>query len=150
MARTKQTAEYSAAELYARESAKGTTPSAKRKKLADPPVASFPLVDATLTPIKTPSEWASSGGHDADPVASLVRMLRDAVFSRIDNNGLLDYVTVGHATLQASFEEIERHAAYVQLMANLGSVRWTLVHVGTQQKQRIHVFNIVINQRGVT
>lgn len=144
MARTKQTAEYSAAELHVRESAKGTAPSAKRKKLADP--HEFSLVDTALTLIKTPSEWASSGGHDADPIASFVRMLRDAVFSRIDNNGLLDYVTVGHATLQAPFEEIERHAAYAQLVADLNQRRWALVHVGTQQKQRIHVFNIVINR----
>ena len=143
MARTKQTVECIATELHARNAAKGITPSAKRKKLVDP--QDFPFVDTTLSYVKTPSEWASSGGHDADPIASLVRMLCDAVFSRIDNNGLLDYVTVGHATLQASFEEIERHAAYMQLVAELGSVRWALVHVGTQQKQRIHVLNIVNN-----
>lgn len=144
MARTKQTGEYSATELHARNAMKATATSAKRKKLADP--RDFPLVDTTLSCVKTPSEWASSGGHDADPIASLVRMLHDAVYSRIDNNGLLDYVTVGHATLQASYEEIARHAAYAQLVADLKQRRWALVHVGTQQKQRIHVFNIVINR----
>jgi hypothetical protein len=93
--------------------------------------------------LKTPTEWASSGGYDADPIASLVRMLRDAVYSRIAHNGLLDMITAGHAVLQVPFAELERHEAYAALESELKGSRWKLRHIGTTQKQRIHMFNLV-------